>query len=64
MARLPERQYAVPGDDQQLDALLASGSPVMVTRTRHHTADGKLIGYAETMIRADRHTRAYTITGY
>jgi hypothetical protein len=37
---------------------------VLITRIRHHTADGKLIQYAETITPAGHwHTRAYTITG-
>jgi hypothetical protein len=37
---------------------------VLITRVRHHTADGKLIQYAETITPAGHwHTRTYTITG-
>jgi hypothetical protein len=37
---------------------------VLLTRTRHYTADGKLIEYAETTIPAGHwRTRACTITG-
>jgi hypothetical protein len=37
---------------------------VLITRTRHHTADGKLIQYSETITPAGQwRTRAYAITG-
>ena len=40
------------------------GSPVLLTRTRHYAADGKLIEYAETTTTAGHwHSRTYTITG-
>ena len=52
-------------DDDTAAALgITPGSPVLITRTRHYAADGKLIEYAETTIPAGhRHSRTYTITG-
>ncbi len=40
------------------------GSPVLVTRTRHHTTTGQTIAYAEAVTAAGHwRTRTYTITG-
>ncbi|SRR5208337_3506777 len=64
-ARADEDHAAGPAGEDAAAALgIAPGSPVLLTRTRHYTADGKLIEYAETTTAAGhRHTRAYTITG-
>jgi GntR family transcriptional regulator len=64
-ARADEESAAVPARDDIAAALgVNPGSPVLLTRIRHYTADGKLIEYAETTIPAGHwHTRAYTITG-
>jgi DNA-binding GntR family transcriptional regulator len=43
---------------------ITPGSPVLITRTRYHAADGTLIEYAETTAPAGHwHTREYAITG-
>jgi DNA-binding GntR family transcriptional regulator len=64
-ARADEDHAAAPAGDDIAAALgVKPGSPVLLTRTRHYTADGKLIEYAETTIPAGHwHSRAYTITG-
>ena len=64
-ARALEEHAAAAADDDTAAALgITPGTPVLITRTRHHTADGKLIQYAETITPAGHwHTRAYTITG-
>jgi GntR family transcriptional regulator len=64
-ARALEEHAAVAADDDTAATLgITPGTPVLITRTRHHTADGKLIQYAETITPAGHwHTRAYTITG-
>ena len=64
-ARVDEENAAVPAGDDIAAALgVDPGSPVLVTRTRHYTADGKLIEYAETTTVAGHwHSRTYTITG-
>ena len=42
----------------------APASPVLTTRIRYYTADGKLIEYAETTMPAGRrYSRSYAITG-
>src|SRR5207245_2459789 len=63
--RADEESAAAPaGDDIAVTLKVDPGSPVLLARTRHYAADGKLIEYAETTIRAGHwHTRAYTITG-
>ena len=64
-ARVDEGHAAGPAEDDAAAALgIAPGSPVLLTRTRQYTADGKLIEYAETTSAAGHwHTHAYTITG-
>ena len=64
-ARADEDHAAAPADDDTANALAISpGSPVLITRTRYHAADGKLIEYAETTIPGGRrYSRTYTITG-
>ncbi len=64
-ARALEDHAAAAASDDTAAALgITPGTPVLITRTRHHTADGKLIQYAETIAPAGHwHTRAYTITG-
>jgi DNA-binding GntR family transcriptional regulator len=64
-ARADEQNAAVPAGDEVAATLgVSPGSPVLLTRTRHYTADGKLIEYTETTIPAGHwHARAYTITG-
>ena len=61
---LEEHAAAAAGDDTAAPLGITPGAPVLITRARHHTADGKLIQYAETITPAGHwHTRAYTITG-
>jgi len=64
-ARAREEHAAATASDDTAAALgITPGTPVLITRTQHHTADGKLIQYAETITPAGHwHTRAYTITG-
>ena len=64
-ARVDEDHAAGPAGDDAAAALgIAPGSPVLLTRTRQYTADGKLIEYAETTTAAGHwHSRTYTITG-
>ena len=56
---------AIPAGDDIAAALgVDPGSPVLVTRTRHYAADGKLIEYAETTTVAGHwRGRTYAITG-
>jgi DNA-binding GntR family transcriptional regulator len=63
--RADEEHAATPAGDDIASALgVTPGSPVLLTRTRHYTPDGKLIEYAETTIPAGHwHARVYTITG-
>ena len=59
-----EDNAAAPGDDTAATLGIAPGSPVLLTRARQYTADGKLIEYAETTTVAGHwHSRTYTITG-
>ena len=64
-ARAREEHAAAPADNDAAAALgITPGSPVLITRTQHHAADGTLIEYAETTTPAGHsHTREYTITG-
>jgi GntR family transcriptional regulator len=64
-ARADEDYAAEPAADDIAAALgITPGSPVLITRTRHYTADGKLIEYAETATPSGhRYSRTYTITG-
>jgi DNA-binding GntR family transcriptional regulator len=64
-ARALEEHAAATADDDTAATLgISPGTPMLLTRTRHHTADGKLIQYAETITPAGHwHSRAYTITG-
>ena len=64
-ARADEEHAAIPaGDDTGAALGIAPSSPVLLTRTRHYTADGTLIEYADTTTAAGHwHSRAYTITG-
>ena len=64
-ARVDEEHAAAPADDDTAATLgIAPGSPVLITRARQYTADGKLIEYAETTTPAGHwQTRTYTITG-
>jgi len=64
-ARALEEHAAAAADGDTAAALgITPGTPVLITRARHHAADGKLIQYAETSTPTGRwHTRTYTITG-
>jgi GntR family transcriptional regulator len=64
-ARALEEHAAAASDEDTAATLgVTPGTPVLITRARHHTADGKLIQYTETITPAEHwHTRAYTITG-
>ncbi len=64
-ARVDEDHAAGPAGEDIAAALgIAPGSPVLLTHTRHYTADGKLIEYAETTTVAGRwRGRTYGISG-
>ena len=64
-ARADEECAAAPADDDSAAALgISPGSPVLITRVRYYTADGKLIEYAETTMPTGRlYGRTYAITG-
>jgi DNA-binding GntR family transcriptional regulator len=64
-ARADEQYAAAPASAEAAAALgISPGSPVLITRTRYHATDGKLIEYAETTMPAGRgYSRTYTITG-
>jgi DNA-binding GntR family transcriptional regulator len=63
-ARVREETAAAAADDDTAAALgISPGSPVLITRTQHHDADGKLLQYAETITPAGKwRTRDYVIT--
>jgi len=62
--RRPGRQHHRFPGIRQPSPTGPPGSPVMVTRTRHYAAGGKLIEYAETTTVAGRwRGRAYAISG-
>jgi len=61
---LEEHSAAAASDDTAAALGITPGTPVLITRARYHTADGKLVQYAETITPAGHwHTRAYTVTG-
>ncbi len=64
-SRADEDSAAAAADDDTAAMLsITPGSPVLLIRTRHYAADGKLIEYAETTIPAGcQRSRSYTITG-
>jgi len=64
-ARVTEENAAVAADKDTAGALgVSPGSPVLVTRSRHHSTDGTAIAYTETSTIAERwNTRTFTITG-
>ena len=63
-ARVHEENSAATADDDTAAALgIPPGSPVLITRTQHHDADGKLLQYAETITPAGTwRTHDYVIT--
>jgi GntR family transcriptional regulator len=63
--RVREEHAAAPAGDDAAAALgIPPGSPVLITRTRHHDADGKLLQYAETTTPAGRwQARDYILAG-
>jgi DNA-binding GntR family transcriptional regulator len=64
-ARADEECAAAPADHDTAAALgISPGSPVLITRARYYTTDGKLIEYAETTTPGGRrYSRTYAITG-
>ena len=64
-ARADEDHAAGPAEEDAAATLgIAPGSPVLLTHTRHYTADGKLIEYAETTTTAGHlHSCTFTISG-
>jgi DNA-binding GntR family transcriptional regulator len=63
--RAVEDNSAAPADADTAETLgIPPGAPVLITRTRHYTTTGQIIGYAEAVTTAGHwHTRTYTITG-
>ena len=64
-ARVAEQNAAMPADADTAKSLgIQPGAPVLVSRARHYTSAGQIIGYAETSAAAGRwQTRTYTIKG-
>jgi len=64
-ARVAEENAAMPADADTAKSLgIQPGAPVLVSRARHYTSAGQIIGYAETSAAAGRwQTRTYTIKG-
>lgn len=62
--RVREENTAATADDDTAAALgIPTGSAVLITRTQHHDADGKLLQYAETITPAGHwRARDYVIT--
>src|SRR6266704_2080101 len=65
VARVAEENAAMPADADTAKPLgIQPGAPVLVSRARHYTSAGQIIGYAETSAAAGRwQTRTYTIKG-
>jgi len=65
VAHVAEEHAAIPADASTAKALgVAPGSPVLITRRRHHTAAGQLVAYSETTTLAGNwDTRSYVVTG-
>jgi len=63
-ARVHEEHAASVADDDTAAALgIPRGSPVLVTRTQYHDADGKLLQYTETITPAGRwRAQDYVVT--
>jgi DNA-binding GntR family transcriptional regulator len=63
--RADEETLAAPADEDTGTALgIAPGSPVLITRTSYHAADGSMIEYRETAtIPGHPATRSYILTG-
>ena len=63
-ARVREENSAAAADDDTAAALrIPPGSPVLITRTQHYDADGKLLQYAETITPSGTwRTHDYVIT--
>lgn len=63
--RADEDFVAIAADDSTAAALnVALGAPILVTCTRYHAADGRLIEYSENTFASGRHySRTYTLTG-
>lgn len=61
--RILEENAAVPADDETADSFgIIPGTPVLVSRARHYTSTGQIIGYAETsMITGHWQSRTYTL---
>jgi GntR family transcriptional regulator len=64
-ARVIEEHAAIPADATTAKTLgLTPGSPVLIARRQHHTANGQLIAYTETMTLAGKwDARSYLVTG-
>ena len=64
-ARVREEHAAAAADDQTAEMLgINPRSPVLITHTQYHAADGTLVEYSETTAPPGYwHTRDFTITG-
>lgn len=64
-ARADEETLAAPSDEDTATVLgIVPGSPVLITRTRYHAADGSVIEYRETATAPGYPaTRTYILTG-
>jgi len=64
-ARVAEEHAAIAADAAIAKILgVTTGSPVLITRRRHHTAAGVLITYSEAVAPAGKwDTRSYAVTG-
>ncbi len=63
--RIIEENAAMPADEETAESLgVPPGTAVLVSRARHYTSTGQIIGYAESSTTAGRwQSRAYTVTG-
>ncbi len=64
-ARATEETSATAADPGTAASLgIASGAPVLITRTQHHASDGSILEYTETATPPGRwQTRTYDLTG-
>jgi GntR family transcriptional regulator len=61
--RITEKNAALPADEDTAESLgIATGTPVLVSRARHYTPMGQIIGYAETSTTTGHwQSRTYTL---
>jgi DNA-binding GntR family transcriptional regulator len=65
LARVIEENASLPADEDTAKSLgIPPGTPVLISRERHYTPTGQLIGYAETSTTTGRwQSRTYTLEG-